>query len=115
MSPRTLYRLDPDGGRVPLALSLLTLAALSCAAFRNGIAEVTPTVPPVASCADGAMECREGTPYACRVYDEKPRWWPLTPLSMDAGPARCAERRVVDGDPPVAHCAPFADGGTDAH
>lgn len=113
MNPRTLYRLDPDGGRVPLALSLLTLAALSCAAFRNGIAEVTPTVPPVASCADGAMRCAEGVPQACRSYDDKPRWWPLTPLSMDAGPARCSEACIVSGDPPVAHCAAFTDASVD--
>ena len=77
----------------------------ACGPVRNGLATITPTVPRATPCTDGAQRCVEGRPESCRTYDGVTRWWPLTPLDGDGGPARCAVRCVVDGEPLAAHCA----------
>lgn len=95
------------------ALLCLALAALSCGPARNALLAVTPTVPGVTPCADGAQRCNGLVPERCAVADGAGRWLPLHPLGADLRPAPCGVACVVsDG---AAHCAgPAVDAGADA-
>ena len=87
--------------------TMVTIAATeSCSAARNGIADITPTVPMRAvGVVDGTQLCDGGVPLSCREYDNVVRCYPMATLNSDGGPARCAHRCVVDGEPLSAHCA----------
>ena len=90
---------------IALGLVAVLYPHCGCGPARNGLASITRTVPPATPCADGAQRCSAGVPESCRTYDDVTRWWPLTPIDGDGGPARCAFRCVVDGEPLAAHCA----------
>lgn len=91
------------------ALVLLAAFVAACGPARNALLAVTPTVPGVTPCTDGAQRCHGLVPERC----EGSRWYPLHPLGADLRPAPCALRCTVDDD--GAHCAgPAADAGADA-
>lgn len=87
--------------------TMVTIAVTeSCSSARNGLADITPTVPMRAvGVVDGTQLCDAGVPLSCREYDNVVRCYPLAALNADGGPARCAHRCVVDGEPLAAHCA----------
>lgn len=82
---------------------LLALVLLACGPARNGLADLTPTAPRRADCADGAQRCNGLVPERCTVADGVGRWYPKHPLGADLRPAPCAARCVTEGG--ASHCA----------
>lgn len=66
----------------------------------------SPRLPAVEGCTVGASRCRADRPQVCSSTG---RWHDVGDLACAASGAVCAE-----GDGGVAHCAPAADGGSDA-